>query len=110
MTDAMPINNEPLIVTQADRDAADAHRLGTFTPGVGSDLAKAFAAHRIKATSEAIERAAEELRDRAENALAKPCPVDWPEQNWFHRQRGIASALHSAEAAIRSLSIPGGEG
>jgi hypothetical protein len=68
----MPINNEPLIVTQADRDAAadygvsvgwEAYNVAACRAGKLDDGEEvlAFARHRIKATSEAIERAAEWL-------------------------------------------------
>jgi hypothetical protein len=103
MTDAMPINNEPLVV-QEDKDMAARHfgavdwndledRLQRL-PNV-QKLVQAFARHRIKATSEAIERAAE-----LEAALRKIADHDGVSYRFGDEVRAIAN---------EALSIPGGD-
>jgi hypothetical protein len=103
----MPINNEPLVVQESDRiAAADIARIflgngDTLPDDLKSGklarhwLLDCVIAIRIKATSEAIERAAEVAERFGETAGTRgPAEVT---------RRQIATA-------IRALSIPGGEG
>jgi hypothetical protein len=94
----MPINNEPLIV-QEDEKALAATFFNKGGPAY-YDLAEAIANVRIKATSEAIERAAE-VADR------KSVGFDGSRQA---AQLAAGRTAREIATAIRSLSIPGGEG
>ena len=132
MTDAMPINNEPLVVQDLRCALIECGRAaGAFLTDevsneflmlVPGEVKAKIEADRIKATSEAIERAAiaDELGLRCDatgglhNAMKQDGGYEFCPDCGMSLRRHVYTLPHvkpaQFRAAIRSLSIPGGEG